>query len=277
MRPNATQVEETPYIECGSLYQGNQSEQINGTCMVPYYEYYSYFCGMGGFTVPYQGWRFITPIFLHSGLIELAFTLVFQVWKGFQIEHDIGWWRMGIIYFLSGIFGVGWSANMTPNYGLFPPFLTAGQLGAHPFCFLAVSVAGTGPLFAILGLLYLDLFQNWPIILQPWKWFSILTVIILLLLGIGLLPIIDNFVHLGAFMMGILTGVVLVPHISFGKWDGRIKKIAMVVAIPIIALLFFAVFYTFYDSHNTNYCEYCGAFDCVPPNSAWCSTGGDLL
>jgi membrane associated rhomboid family serine protease len=118
MRPNETQYELTPTVPCGTLFPQTDGETVNGTCVVDYYKYLSYFCGMGGFTVPYQGWRFITPIFLHTGLIELAFTVVFQVWKGFQMEHDIGWWRMGIIYFLSGIFGVGWSANMTPNNGV---------------------------------------------------------------------------------------------------------------------------------------------------------------
>lgn len=128
-------------------------------------------------------------------------------------------------------------------------------------------------MFALLGLLYLDLFQNWQVVLSPWKWFTILTVVIIFLLGIGLLPIIDNFCHLGAFLMGILTGLVLVPYISFGVWDGRRKRIAMIAALPIIFFCYFAVFYTFYDNKNTNYCQYCGAFDCVPPNSAWCDAG----
>ena len=79
MRPNATQYAATPLIPCGSEYPASNGTMVNGTCMVDYYAYYSYFCGMGGFTVPNQGWRFFTPMFLHTGLIELAFTVVFQV------------------------------------------------------------------------------------------------------------------------------------------------------------------------------------------------------
>lgn len=131
-------------------------------------------------------------------------------------------------------------------------------------------------MFALLGLLYLDLFQNWPVIIKPWRWFLILTAIILILFGIGLLPMIDNYCHLGSFMMGILLGLVFVPHVSFGVWDGRRKKIAMGLAIPIIIMCFFGVFYAFYDGNDTNYCSWCTGFDCVPPGSEWCS-GGNFL
>ena len=131
-------------------------------------------------------------------------------------------------------------------------------------------------MFALLGLLYLDLFQNWPVIVQPWRWFLVLTAIIIFLLGIGLLPMIDNYCHLGALLMGVLTGLVLVPHISFGLWDGRRKKIAMIVALPCIAACFFGVFYAFYDGKDTHFCDWCTGFDCVPPGSEWCS-GGDLF
>lgn len=252
MRANEAQRAATPYLPCGSQFPEDQGMQINGTCMVEYYAYYSYFCGMGGFTVPNQWWRFFIPIFLHSGLIEIAFTVVFQVWKGFPIERDIGPLRMGIIYLLSGFFGVAWSANMSSDL---------------------ISAGGTGPLFALLGLLYLDLFQNWQLIVAPWRWFTILTVIIVLMLGIGLLPFIDNYSHLGGFLMGILTGLIFVPYISFGKWDGRRKKIALFSAVPIVILCFVAAYWSFYDGKDTNYCKYCSAIDCVPVGSPWCSSG----
>ena len=46
-----------------------------------YYEYLAGICGMGGFPtgVPNQWWRFILPIFLHVGFIDLTFMVVFQV------------------------------------------------------------------------------------------------------------------------------------------------------------------------------------------------------
>lgn len=79
MRPNATQYALTPTIPCGALYPSDNGTIVNGTCMVDYYEYYSYLCQMGGFTVPNQGWRFFIPIFMHMGLIQIAFTVIFQV------------------------------------------------------------------------------------------------------------------------------------------------------------------------------------------------------
>ena len=39
---------------------------------------------MGGFPtgVPNQWWRFILPIFLHTGCIDLLIAIVFQVYRG---------------------------------------------------------------------------------------------------------------------------------------------------------------------------------------------------
>lgn len=252
MREDPGAVERTPHVSCPDGYTGTPEQVINGTCLMTYYEYLSYNCQMGGFTVPNQYWRFITPLFIHVGLLQLAFTVVFQIWKGFPIERDIGSIRMAVIYLISGIFGIAWSANMSPNQ---------------------ISCAPTGPLFAILGLLYLDLFQNWPLLLNPWRWFIILTIIVVILLGVGLLPFIDNYSHMGSFGMGILTGLIFVPSISFGKWDGRRKKIAMGLSIPVVILLYFGAFYAFIDGKDTNTCKYCSVLDCVPPESSFCKEG----
>ena len=66
-------------------------------------------CGMGGFPgtpkAPNQFWRFITPIFLHTGVVHLLLNLTMQLRQGLQMERDIGSLRMGLIYLICGISG----------------------------------------------------------------------------------------------------------------------------------------------------------------------------
>ncbi|KAF8921662.1 hypothetical protein BGZ58_004054 [Dissophora ornata] len=52
---------------------------------------------------PDQWLRFITPIFLHGGIIHLLFNLLFQLRTGADLERDMGWWRFSIIYMISGL------------------------------------------------------------------------------------------------------------------------------------------------------------------------------
>jgi len=54
---------------------------------------------------PNQWFRFISPIFLHAGIIHLTFNLLFQIRTGIPMEKEFGSWRMAIIYMISGIFG----------------------------------------------------------------------------------------------------------------------------------------------------------------------------
>jgi membrane associated rhomboid family serine protease len=80
-------------------------------------------CQWNGFISgqPDQWFRFIIPIFLHGGVVHILFNLAFQVQNGFDLEKDMGWWRMAIVYFASGvggfIFGASLSDVRTPSVG----------------------------------------------------------------------------------------------------------------------------------------------------------------
>ena len=58
----------------------------------------------------YQAWRFVTPIFLHANLAHLLSNVIGQLMIGSQIEKDIGFLRFLVLYILSGIGGVLFSA-----------------------------------------------------------------------------------------------------------------------------------------------------------------------
>ncbi|KAG0307992.1 hypothetical protein BGZ99_001305, partial [Dissophora globulifera] len=63
---------------------------------------------------PNQWFRFITPIFLHGGIVHLLFNLMFQLRTGADLERDMGFLRFGIIYMISGIVGFILGGNFAP-------------------------------------------------------------------------------------------------------------------------------------------------------------------
>jgi hypothetical protein len=126
-------------------------------------------------------------------------------------------------------------------------------------------------MFAVLAILYLDLFMNWPLLETPWRDWFVLTLIVFFLLAIGLLPFIDNFANVGGFVCGILVGLIIIPRISFGKWDRRFKIAALVLAVPTLITVYFLAFYFFYKGDTVNSCSWCQIIDCIPQGTSWCS------
>lgn len=209
-------------------------------------------CGLGGFDEnekPNQWARFILPIFLHAGFVHLFINLLFQIRTGIQMERDFGTWRIMIIYMLSGIFGFAFGADI--NYAV-------------------ISVGCSGALYGLVACLLLDLIQNWKLIVNPWMELLKMTLIIVFSLGIGLLPYVDNFAHVGGFITGILTGLIFMPTIIFGKWDLRRKRLLKVVSVPILIGIFIWVFSNFY-SIDPSTCTWCKYVSCIPINN-WCDS-----
>ena len=203
-------------------------------------------------------WRFIVPIFLHGGVLHLAFNILFQIQVGFQMERDFGWWRVAAIYFLSGIFGFIFGANfaLQTSRRFSQKFRSFNQMIA--------SVGSSGALFGLVGCLVIDLVNNWKIILHPRKELLKLVVIILVSFAIGLMPGIDNFSHIGGFIMGILAGFVFIPRLNFGKWDKRRKHILMVISVPLILILMAGMLVAFYKNDASRFCPWCKYLNCAP-------------
>jgi membrane associated rhomboid family serine protease len=159
-------------------------------------------CGMGGvpeqkpgtpFTdrsnEPDQWWRFIVPIFLHAGLIHIAFNMLLQMTLGRDMEKEIGSIRFAIVYFSAGIFG----------------FVLGGNYAGQNI----PSVGASGSLFGILALVLLDLVYNWQTRRSPVKDLLFLLLDVAIAFVLGLLPGLDNFSHIGGFVMGLALGICL--------------------------------------------------------------------
>ena len=90
---------------------------------------------------PGQWFRFILPIFLHAGVIHIAFNMLLQLTIGREMEMAIGAIRYFLVYMSAGIFG----------------FVMGGNYGGTNFA----SVGASGSLFGIIALTLLDLLYSW--------------------------------------------------------------------------------------------------------------------
>ena len=138
---------------------------------------------------PNQWYRFIIPMFLHGGFVHIGFNLLVQMTMGVDMERRIGWWRYGLVYIASGI----WGFVLGGNY--------ASQVEA--------SCGASGALFGILALFVLDLLYSWNERVSPWVELIIMVLGIAISFVLGLLPGLDNFSHIGGFIMGLAMGLCL--------------------------------------------------------------------
>lgn len=107
------------------------------------------------------------------------------------------------------------------------------------------TVGASGSIFGVLGVVLLDLILNFKIVQNRWKELSIHLAQIIISVAFGLLPYIDNFAHIGGFVTGLLSGLLLMPALTFSKIDKLIKRMARFLSLPLLGGFLFWLFYSF--------------------------------
>lgn len=138
---------------------------------------------------PNQWFRFIIPMFLHAGIIHIGFNMLLQLTMARDMEIAIGPIRFFLVYISSGIFG----------------FVLGGNFAATGIA----STGASGSLFGIIALTLLDLLYNWRERPKPWRDLAFIVLDVVISFVLGLLPGLDNFSHIGGFLMGLVLGICL--------------------------------------------------------------------
>jgi rhomboid protease GluP len=134
-------------------------------------------------------WRLLSPVFIHIGLLHFFVNMYSLYAIGPAVERFFGSQRTLVFYLLSGIGGVVMSMAFSPN----------------------PSVGASGAIFGLLGALGMFLFAHRHTFGRAATFqFRQIVVVALLNLGLGLVPGIDNWGHLG----GLITGVALTASVG---------------------------------------------------------------
>ena len=169
-----------------------------------------------------QWWRFITPVFIHIGLLHLAFNS-YALWiVGPQVEKLYGPARFVILYVLTGIAGVYGSYIFHPEarsagasgaiFGLFGVLLVFGIRYRHSIPPEFKRAVGTG----VLPIIVINLFIGFTI------------------------PGIDNSAHIGGLLVGAALAAI-VPFQRPGDETSGLMKAVQYALIALIITSFYAV------------------------------------
>ncbi|CAJ2630073.1 inactive rhomboid protein 1-like [Trifolium pratense] len=210
----------------------------------------------------HQGWRLFTCIWLHAGIIHLLSNMVSLVFIGIRLEQQFGFVRIGLIYLLSGFGGSVLSSLFIRNN---------------------ISVGASGALFGLLGAMLSELLTNWTIYSNKVMALFTLLIIIVVNLAIGILPHVDNFAHIGGFVVGFLLGFILLPRPQYGwleqrrlptgiRLKSKFKAYQYVLGIVSLILLIIGLsigtVMLFKGKNGYDHCHWCHYLTCVP-SSKW--------
>jgi rhomboid protease GluP len=160
---------------------GNQWFKISPQLLISFGGNYS------PYTTEGEWWRMVAAIFLHGGIIHLAFNLYALYSFGRIAERLYGAWTFSAIYLLSGIAG------------------STGTLLRKPVVGVGASGAIFGVIGALLAFLFIDrIFLKVSVRRQLQKNFAIFSCYALFY-GLGKAGI-DNAAHLGGFLCGLVLG-----------------------------------------------------------------------
>ncbi|KAM3312430.1 hypothetical protein ACQJBY_032384 [Aegilops geniculata] len=98
-----------------------------------------------------QGWRLITCIWLHAGVVHLLINVLCLLFIGIRLEQEFGFVRIGLVYLISG-FG--------------------GSLMSALFIRASISVGASGALFGLIGSMLSELITNWSLYANKFAWIN---------------------------------------------------------------------------------------------------------
>lgn len=169
-----------------------------------------------------QWWRLASAMFLHFGVLHLAMNM-WALWDAGQlVERMFGPARFAAVYFVSGLAG-----------NLLSLVAHGGQ---------AVSGGASGAIFGIYGALLIFVWrERRHLHPQEFRWlfwgavaFSVATIVFgLMITGI------DNAAHIGGFVTGILSGLILLRPLDAARQVPRRGRLLAggALALAIAALI----------------------------------------
>ncbi|XP_048570410.1 RHOMBOID-like protein 2 isoform X1 [Triticum urartu] len=216
-----------------------------------------------------QGWRLITCIWLHAGVVHLLINVLCLLFIGIRLEQEFGFVRIGLVYLISG-FG--------------------GSLMSALFIRASISVGASGALFGLIGSMLSELITNWSLYANKVAALLTLVLVIVVNLALGILPRVDNFAHIGGLISGFLLGFVVFIRPQFAWINQRrvapgpqaapaerkhktYQYILWIVAAVLLIVGFTVAIVLLFRGYNANdHCSWCHYLSCVPTKKWKCNS-----
>ncbi|TMK36269.1 MAG: rhomboid family intramembrane serine protease [Actinobacteria bacterium] len=161
-----------------------------------------------------EWWRLISAMFLHAGLLHIAFNGYALYIVGGVVEQELGRWRFAVLYAVTGF------CASVASYAIGAP--------------LVPSVGASGAIFGLFGVFFAYNYQRRHLVFYAARMRSMGTLILINLVLTFTFPGIDWRGHLGGLTTGIIGGLAVD---GFGRRTSRTQVfVATMVALALLAV-----------------------------------------
>ncbi len=160
-----------------------------------------------------QYWRLMTAIFVHAGLIHLAFNLIALTTVSTSLEEELGGARYLSIFLLTGL---------------------AGSVASYALHFRVRSVGASGAIFGLIGFAIPYFGRQRTLQARDVQRLMIRWAIYAFVFG--LIFGADNYAHAGGFVAGLLLGAVMEFRVDERRRrDPLWKALAWILGLAVVA------------------------------------------
>jgi len=180
----------------------------------------------------HQYYRFITPIFVHAGILHIVLNLIAQVRLGIMMEKSWGRIKFLVIYFVAGLASTLMSCLLEPS---------------------TISVGASGAILGIVGAYFAHIVLLWDVLDPKTKKLQVIQAIfVVVALGLlSLAPYVDWAMHLGGFIVGVLLGFALLPD---ERHTLAVRRARGLFVLGVVIFFVVGLWY-FYSKENPPYLE----------------------
>jgi membrane associated rhomboid family serine protease len=176
-------------------------------------------------------WRYLTSIFLHAGLMHIAFN-AWALWIfGTAMENVLGTPRFLVVFFVTGFL-----AGAT-SYAL-GPIGVAGRIGPNEYVIGQVAVGASGAIFGVFGAFVAYNFRRRHLASAAANLRLAMTLILLNAMLAFAFGTIDWRAHVGGFVSGVAAGFLAEGFGSRGQRTAiAVAGFTALIAIGVIATM----------------------------------------
>ncbi len=162
-----------------------------------------------------QNWRLVSAMFLHAGLLHIAFN-AYALWIfGTVVEQELGRLRFLLIYFATGIVASAASYAFGPN---------------------AVGVGASGAIFGIFGAFVAYNYRRRHLAIAAARLRSAVTIVVINMVLALSIQGIDWRAHVGGFVAGLVAGLA-----AEGSGGERTRRTILVAGFAGLLLIAFGL------------------------------------
>jgi len=177
----------------------------------------------GGDVTGGEWWRFVTPIFLHAGLIHFFFNSYLLLHLGPIVEEHFGRERFWVIYLLCGISGAAASQRLA----VWREFTN--------------TVGASGAIFGLTGLLLVYGMRSRNSLGESMKSLIMRLMIFTLVFSLLARASIDHTNHVGGFVCGALLALIVPARPDAGAAESRGWQAAALGGVLLVLYCFYKV------------------------------------